>query len=257
MAKASTYFIRHSETEFEATALTEGAWNTSEQHVAPLFGLIAHLFEVHHSSRASLRLASLSCDILGVIPVGRFEVDLTVLRHGRTIELLEATVGCGSRAAVRARAWMLQSSDTSGLAGTAFRAMPDPEATPAYDFGGTWDGACVKTIEVRRNLIESGRARSWVRTDVPLLEGVEASPQATFIGMLDFANGISPRVPPREAAFPNIDLNASFFRTPTGTRLGLDTTVSFGEDGVGVTQSILHDVSGPIGTLSQTLTVRP
>ena len=42
---------------------------------------------------------------------------------------------------------------------------------------------------------------------------------------------------------------------PNGT--GLDTTASFGPDGAGLTQSVLHDERGPFGAFSQTLTVRP
>ena len=45
--------------------------------------------------------------------------------------------------------------------------------------------------------------------------------------------------------------------TPAGPRLGLDTTVTFGPDGVGLTASVLHDVSGPVGRAAQTLTLRP
>lgn len=57
--------------------------------------------------------------------------------------------------------------------------------------------------------------------------------------------------------FPNLDLTAHFFRTPVGRWLGLDTSVSFGERGIGLTSSVLHDAIGPLGTLAQSLTVRP
>jgi hypothetical protein len=33
--------------------------------------------------------------------------------------------------------------------------------------------------------------------------------------------------------------------------------VSFAEDGIGLTTSVVHDERGPIGTSSQCLTVRP
>ncbi|MFN7242916.1 MAG: thioesterase family protein, partial [Dietzia cercidiphylli] len=56
---------------------------------------------------------------------------------------------------------------------------------------------------------------------------------------------------------PNIDLTAHLFREPRGEWVGFDTRVSFGPGGLGLTSSTLHDESGPIGTLAQTLTVRP
>ena len=46
------------------------------------------------------------------------------------------------------------------------------------------------------------------------------------------------------------------FRRPYGDWLGLDTTVSFGADGVGLTASVLHDERGPVGRSAQTLTLR-
>jgi hypothetical protein len=64
------------------------------------------------------------------------------------------------------------------------------------------------------------------------------------------------RASPEEIAFPNVDLTAHLFRAPCGDWIGFDTTVSFGPGGLGLTSSVLHDMQGPIGTLSQILTVR-
>lgn len=75
--------------------------------------------------------------------------------------------------------------------------------------------------------------------------------------MVDFANGIATRVPPEDALYPNVDLTASVFREPSGEWFGLDTSVSFGADGIGLIESVLSDAAGPLGTSSQTLTVRP
>lgn len=63
--------------------------------------------------------------------------------------------------------------------------------------------------------------------------------------------------PPEEALYPNIDLTARIFREPVGEWFGLDTSVSFGVDGIGLTESVLSDTAGPVGTSSQTLVVRP
>jgi hypothetical protein len=39
--------------------------------------------------------------------------------------------------------------------------------------------------------------------------------------------------------------------------VGFDTAVSIGPSGIGLTHSIIHDETGPIGAVSQSLTVRP
>ncbi|WP_346265693.1 hypothetical protein [Microbacterium esteraromaticum] len=96
-----------------------------------------------------------------------------------------------------------------------------------------------------------------MRPQHPLLEGERVSTRSRMLGMTDFANGIATRVAPEAALYPNVDLTASIFREPVGEWFGLDTSVSFGADGTGLTESVLSDETGPLGTVSQTLTVRP
>lgn len=257
----SSYFRRLSEATFEPTEHVSGAWNPDEQHISPVLGLLAHLVEVDHHDRrpdvAPLVLARASYDIFGVIPMSAFEVDLRVVRPGRTIELVEAVVRHGGRTAVEMRAWLLQDVDTAELDGTPLPAMASPDTMIPWDFGEVWPGGAVRSIDTRREEIAPGRARCWVRPKVPLLEQEPVSTRARMLGASDFANGIATRVPPEAALFPNVDLSASIFREPLGEWIGLDTSVSFGPRGIGVTETVLNDEAGPLGTSSQTLTVRP
>src|SRR3546814_5016682 len=69
-------------------------------------------------------LARLSYDILGTIAVGEFEVSVSVLRPGRTIELVEAVLSADGRAVVTLRAWLMQSTDTGALAATNWPRPP-------------------------------------------------------------------------------------------------------------------------------------
>lgn len=92
---------------------------------------------------------------------------------------------------------------------------------------------------------------------MPLLAGEDVSATARALGLVDLANGVAVRAAPDEVAFPNLDLTVHLFDAPRGGWLGLDTSVSFGPDGLGLTHSTLHDVHGPIGTVEQCLTVRP
>ncbi|MGH3582398.1 MAG: hypothetical protein ACRDUB_12495 [Mycobacterium sp.] len=53
------YFHRLDDTMYQATDHTGGAWNISEQHIAPSLGLLAHAVEVDRDARRSdgLRVA--------------------------------------------------------------------------------------------------------------------------------------------------------------------------------------------------------
>lgn len=257
--RTTAYFERLDDGVFRATEHVSGAWDTSTQHVAPALGLLAHAVERDRDARRDdgLVVARLSYDILGTIPVDVVDVSVEVLRPGRTIELVQATFGHGGRTGLILRAWLLEERDTAALAGGRLPWVPGPDAVPPYDPTAIWPGGFVASAQVRRAQQEPGRAVIWVRTDVPLVDGEEVSDLARLAGLLDISNGMTVRVPPADVAFPNVDLTAHLFRRPRGEWLGLDTTVSFGPSGLGLTSSVLHDVDGPFGTSAQVLTVRP
>lgn len=255
----SSYFRQQDARTFLATDHTSGAWEVSEQHVAPALGLLAHLVEADRDARGrhDLAVARLAFEILGTMPVGEVTADVEVLRPGRTVELVEARLASGGRDAVRLRAWLLQTTDTADLAGTAVAPLPGPDLLAAWDPSSVWPGGFLRSVQVRREQVEPGRARSWVRTGVPLLDTAPVSRLAAAVGLLDIANGLTVRASPQQVAFPNVDLTAHLHRAPGEGWLGFDTTVSFGAGGLGLTSSVLHDEDGPFGVLAQALTLRP
>ena len=259
------YFERVSSSAFRATSHVGGAWTTQEQHIAPALGLLVHAVERDRDARRGdgLVIGRLSFDILGTIPIDVVETEVRVLRPGRTVELVEATLSHAGRAAVLARAWLLQPGNTRHLAGTALPRIPGPGEVAPWDGTTVWPGGFIASVEVRRLQLEVGRAAFWVRTPVPLIAAEDVSGLASVAGLFDIANGMTVRVGPDQVAFPNLDLTAHLFRQPQGFGqpggdwLGFDTTVSFGPGGLGLTSSVLHDARGPFGTMSQVLTVRP
>lgn len=250
------YFERVSGSAFRATEHVGGAWNVAEQHIAPAFGLLVHCIE-KACGAGELVIGRVSFDILGTVPVGVVETEVEVLRGGRTIELVQATLRHESRTIVIARAWRMQTRDTAALAGSPLPAIPGPDEMPSWDPTTVWAGGYIASAQVRRLDLGPGRASYWVRTDQPLLDGDPVSRLASAAMLFDIANGMAVRVDPREVAYPNLDLTVHLFDEPRGDWLGFDTSVSFGPNGIGLTHSILHDEHGPIGSVSQILTVRP
>lgn len=253
------YFKREGEHVFHPTQHVGGAWNTDEQHIAPSIGLLTHVVERDRDRRRDdgLVIARLSFDILGTLPLDRVETTVTVLRPGRTIELVEATLAHDGRAALRMRAWLMRAGDTAALTGSTFPRIPTPEEMPVWDPTTVWAGGFIATADVRRVCPEPGRATYWVRTPHDLVEGEEISAVARVATLLDIANGMAVRARPEDVAFPNLDLTAHLFTRPRGDWVGFDTSVSFGPTGLGLTSSVIHDRFGPVGTSNQILTVRP
>ncbi|MFI2104450.1 thioesterase family protein [Isoptericola sp. NPDC019693] len=252
------YFRRTGATTFQPTEHVGGAWKTDEQHVAPTLGLLTHLVEADREKRGRDDLATtrLTFDIWGPYRLEEMTTDVRVLRPGRGVELVAASVACAGRTVVTLRAWLTAVGETSPLAGGAPAALPGPDATPVWDPAADWPGGFVESIEVRRTLEAPGRGQVWVRTGHALVEDEDVSSLARTVGLLDLANGMTVRADPRRVAFPNVDLSAHLHRAPEGEWLGLDTTVVFGAAGTGLTSSVLHDEHGAFGALAQGLVVR-
>ena len=234
-----------------------GAWRADEQHFAPVAGLITHAVE-QHAAGTGLQVTRLAFEILGVIPAQESEVLVETLRPGRTIQLLEATMTVAGRTVVRGRAWLLSRQDTAAVAGGEPEPMPPPAQFPEWDGPATWPGGYIASLDIRRSADAApGRASAWLSTAVGLLDGEPVGPLARYVGLIDTANGIAVRQAPGEWMFPNLDLTVHLHRQPVGGPVGLDTTVVFGPDGVGLTSSVLHDALGAVGRAEQVLTVRP
>ncbi len=253
------YFERLSQTSFRPTEHVGGAWVEDEQHIAPAIGLIAHAVEVDHAARRSdrLQLARLSCDILGTLPLEPFDLTVSVMRPGRTIELVEARLSHAGRPAVIARAWLAQAFTTTEIAASPLPRIASPSELPHWNPAEVWPGGFIRMLEVKRKEHEPGRAQFWLRSDVSLVAGEEVSATANALRLLDAANGMTVRQPINEVAFPNVDLTVHLFRAPVAGWTRFDTAVSFGPTGLGLTTSVLHDALGPFGQLTQCLTVRP
>jgi hypothetical protein len=253
------YFDRLDEDRFAPTGQVSGAWNTEEQHIGPSLGLLLHAVERDHHRRRPdpLVVSRLSYDILGTVPMDAVEVGVRVLRPGRTVELVEASLRHGGRDVVLLRAWLIQRHDTSRLAGSPFGRLPPPEDLPPWDPTTLWRGGFLASAEVRRDESRPGHARYWVRSTTTLLAEEPVSDVARMAGLLDIANGMTVRADPEEVAFPNVDLTAHLFAEPSGEWVGFETRVSFGPTGLGLTSSVVHDRRGPVGTVAQALTLRP
>ena len=261
-----SYFKRTGAHQYTATQLTSGAWNVEEQHISPTLGLATHIIESDRDARRDddLVIGSLKFDILGVVPIGPYDFDVRVIRPGRTIELVEATLNHGERTIVIARAWLMKPGDSSSVAGTALSQLPPREHMEPYSPQIDWQGDYLKTFEGFRTQQEPGRAQVWQRTHADLVDE-PYSALARSAGMLDVANGLSVREDPTQVAFPNVDLDIHYFRVPNFAHQpgqpsdwqGYDVTVSFGDGGLGLTHTLVHDQHGPFAAVTQCLTVRP
>ncbi|CAM5202602.1 hypothetical protein CDEN61S_00051 [Castellaniella denitrificans] len=249
------YYVRRGETEFLSTLHSQGAWQPGEQHLAAAAGLV--LAEAERRLPSDKLVSRVSFDVLGVIHSGPFTIDVRMLRPGRSIELIEASMRHGDLVSVQARIWRLLASDTTREQGGEWMPLPPPEAMRPWVFSKVWGGGFIGSLDARRTAdARPGRAQSWIRTPYPLVEGEIDPPVASFVKLIDTANGLAVRADPDAVFFANVDLTIHFTRQPEAGWVGFDTRVSFGPTGLGETFSVLSDAGGPVGTAAQSLTVR-
>ena len=254
-AYPDAFYVRRGEHRFVSTLHAQGAWQPGEQHLAPASGLV--LAEVERRLPSDKLVSRASFDVLGVIRSGEFDIDVEVVRPGRSIELIEASMRHGDRTSIRARIWRLASSDTMPVQGIEWTPMPPPDAMRAWAFSSVWSGGYIGSLEARQDVdARPGRGLSWIRTRCPLVDGEIDPPVAGFLKLVDTANGLVVREHPRSVFFANVDLTVHFFRQPEAGWVGFDTRVNFGPTGLGETLSVLSDLRGPVGTAAQSLTVR-
>jgi hypothetical protein len=109
---ANKAFYVGNDGRFEASALTRGPWDADAQHAGPPTALVGRAVERLDGvgpAAAGRRVGRITFEILSPIPIGPVAVAAEVVRPGRRVDLVEATMtGSDGELLIRARAWRLQ-----------------------------------------------------------------------------------------------------------------------------------------------------
>ncbi|MBP2280145.1 hypothetical protein H4W00_000958 [Psychrobacter sp. PL19] len=247
---------------YQPTEHAQGAWNEHEQHMAPATGVLSRELS-QFAPQDNMRIARISLDILGLIPLDDFTITTRCIRPGKTIELIESVMSSRDRDCIIARAWRLLTQDTSMIAGLEDKSAPhQPDELPVWDDMKGWPGGFIKSVRlVAEADRRPGKGMVWITTDVDMIADEPTDDLVHLLGMVDTANGVVPRLGLGLAdagwMFPNTDLQIHMHRSPQGRWLGIEAVQQYGTDGIGVTSSVLHDTQGPFGRSEQILTIRP
>lgn len=258
--RSAAYYLPVGEDEFEPTADTAGPWSEQAQHMGPPAALLARALS-RCAPREDTVLSKLTIDILGPLPLAPMRVMATVLRPGRTIELVGAELSFGDVVAARATGWRLARADTAELVEGVLDAMPPPSAGQPLPMPPGWySEGYLNSIEWRwlhGAWDKPGPAVVWGRPLLPLVAGEPTDGLCTLLIVTDSASGLSARLDPGAGwLFPNTDLTVHLHRTPSGPWAGLDANTVLGPTGAAVANATLSDENGPVGSSAQILTVR-
>lgn len=246
---------------FRSNPETIGPWDKRLQHGGPPAALLGRAFE-QHEPRPGQRVARVSIEILGPIPLEELTLEVRVIRPGEKITLLEATARTGSRTILRATAWRLRAEEQrSPQIGLDEPPPPFSEAgQPQQFFTGTDHfpyGEAVEWRFVEGNYRSLGPATVWSRCRIPLVRGEEISPLCRALAMVDSANGISAELELASWTFVPVDLSLVVHRHPRGEWVGMTARTVIERDGVGMSFTRLFDREGYFGRSVHTLYVAP
>src|SRR4029450_4477053 len=100
---AEAFYLRSGPDRFRATELTQGPWGPGLQHAGPAAALLGRAVEAH-GDRDDLQVTRMTFDIARALPIAELEVATRLLRGGRSVELVEATLAAGGAEGRRATA---------------------------------------------------------------------------------------------------------------------------------------------------------
>jgi hypothetical protein len=247
--------------EFVSSELTRGPWDPGSQHAGPPAALIAR--ELERATDEGWFIGRVTYEILRPVPIAPLRVEVDVLRPGRSVELLAATLSDRTgEALVRALAWRLAERETSLPGDLPAPARPVPPLAEAVEkpfFDTGWDVGYHTAMEYRFNegsFLELGPATVWMRMRHPLVAGEAPSPLQRVLIAADSGNGVSATLDLARYIFINVDLTVHLHRLPATEWVGLDAVTVPEPNGVGLADTALHDEDGPIGRGLQTLLVR-
>jgi hypothetical protein len=243
---------------FRATELTRGPWDPGLQHAGPPAALLGRAVE-GHGDRSGLQVARVTFDIARPLPIAELQVATRLLRGGRSIELVEATLSAGEVELMRATALRLRTAELDLPAGlTPGPRLPGPDTGRAAPFFPTGQDVGYHTAMewrfVAGSFLEPGPATVWMRMRHPLVPGETPSPLCRVLVAADSGNGVSAALDYHRWRFINPDLTVYLLRPPAGEWVALEaaTTVTAG---IGLADTTLHDTHGPIGRSAQALFV--
>jgi acyl-coenzyme A thioesterase PaaI-like protein len=262
-----------------ATELARGPWTPDALHGGPVAALLARAVESCPTDEP-MHVARLTVELLRPVPLTPLSVSASVSRPGRKVQLVEARISSGERDVAWGRALRIRLDTTAGASSgspdTESEGVSGPGPVPGRDTGPggapplpdagygspspigafrAFHNAGAELRYVTGAFDARGPATVWVRLAVPVVPGEAPTPLQRVVAASDFGNGVSSELDFARYLFINPDLTVHLHRPAIGEWVCLDAATRIGVPGVGIAQSALWDVHGPIGHSLQSLLV--
>lgn len=243
------------------TGLARGPWTPDAQHGGPPAALLTRAIEAMEAP-VPMQVARATFELLRPVPLTPLTVRTEVLRPGKKVQLLGASLLAGEVEVMRATVLRIRSTDLPvpdelGI-DTGAPDLPDATSVVSPPFSLADESVehfhldAVELRTVAGGFDRPGPGTAWFRLKVPVLAGEEPSGAVRAVILGDFGNGLSWVLPP-EWLFINPDLTIHLLRPPIGEWICLASRTLTSSTGVGMAESALYDAHGRVGRAVQSL----
>jgi len=236
-----------------------GPWDHGMQHGAAPSALMLWAAE-NLDTRAPMRIARVSVDLLRPVPVTPLRYEAAVIREGRKIQLCGVRLLAKDTEVARATVLKLRVAPQDLPMDTAEPAMtlPLPEECPALEDTRASSTPFITGMSIRNargSFLQPGPGAVWFRADRPVVEGAPITPAMRAMIASDFCNAVSVPLSFSEWTFINADLTMHLVRYPEGEWVILDGTTWMGPDGIAIAFARLGDAHGYFGRAIQSVLI--
>jgi hypothetical protein len=247
-------FFRRDGDRFVPSRFTEGPWAPETQAGNATAGLLAWAVD-QVPTLAPLRTVRCTFDLLRPTPMLPLEVRTEVVREGKRIQVVDASLWLDDvrYAACRALRVREGSAAPEHLDNpiTGPLEVPPPPGGPMWsDLGRDTFPGSVDAVDARH--VDSTDPRwstsFWVRVLVPVVENGPASEVARVCSAADFVSNAVSHADRARFAMINADLSVVIFRPPTSDWLAFTVRTGFAADGVGHSVGWIFDEQGHVAT---------
>lgn len=240
------------------TGAALGPWTDQALHGGPPTMLLAREIERFQSDEAMF-VARLTVELLRPIDPMRLAVRCRLVRPGRKVQLVEASLWQDETEVARSIALRIRRAKTD----LPESSEPPPHSPP--DTVDRWTGPYrsgvayhLIGVEIRAPARDELAPNwAWVRLALPLVPGEQPSGLVRVCAAADFPNGISYVVDAREMSYVNPDVTIYMHRLPIGEWVMVDARTWLQPRGTGWAEGALYDERGRIGRSVQALLVEP
>jgi acyl-Coa thioesterase superfamily protein/acyl-CoA thioesterase superfamily protein len=232
------------------TPAGRGPWNPNSLHGRVIIGLLGHEVERLHGGPDYVP-ARLTVDMYRLPDLSPVEVVTRVVRDGYRIKVIDAEFISGGASAGRATCQLLRKTERPE--GTVWKppswdaprpediAPPEPRNTP---MGGMW---AMRPISGGFGTV--GQKRTWMSEVRELVEGRALTPFVRVAVAADFASPFA-NAGDQGLKYINTDVTVYLHREPVGEWVGFEVINHGDTAGVGIGETLLYDIDGPIGSAS-------